>query len=344
MSETLDTSAPVETSADTAPVENTEQRGGDDLRSVIQRAYADSVGRDAPQRDDRGRFAAGHNGGPPLEPEVQAEESAAPAEEPTATEAVERPSSWSESDWSALTPEARERVAVRERDLMAALEERVQHTQEVERFRQAAAPYDARLRELGVDAPTAFQRLLEWEHAIRQDPARALPALAQTFGFDLRTLVPNGAQVDPQPQQFRDPRVDQILAQQQAREADEKRRSEAQTAAQIEAFRADSRNVHFDAVRVKMGHLMMADPSLTLQDAYDAAIWADPKLRADRLKAETAAREAERRKAETERAKAARAASVGLRDSAGSGVNGHSMSTAGMTLRDTIRAAMREQG
>lgn len=348
MSETIndpvvESAAPVE-----APVE--ESRPGDDLRSLLSQAYDKAEGRDAaPTRDERGRFAAGHNGGPALEPEAPAEGETSATE--ATTEAAARPEAWSEADWTALSPEARERVAVRERDLLLAIEQRVEHTQEVDRFRQAYAPYEPRLRELGVQPHVAFGRLLEWEAAIRQDPARALPALAQTMGFDLSTLVHQGAQGStqqaPQPQQFRDPRVDQLLERQardeahrQAREEMERLASEKRTAAQIEAFRADSRNTHFETVRVRMGHLMMADPALSLQEAYDAAIWADPKLRADKIKAEMDAR----RQAETEAARRARAKTTSVRDSAASGVNGHAIAASkGMTLREELAAAFDAQ-
>ena len=91
-----------------------------------------------------------------------------------------------------------------------------------------------------------------------------------------------------------------------------------------------------------MGHLMQADPSLTLQDAYDRAVWADPKLRGERIKAEQERAEAERRKAEAERARAARAASVSVRDNP-PGTNGAPVDIRGLPLRDQLRAAIRNQ-
>ena len=341
MSETI-TEAPAVNEAPAEAPAPAAEAPGDDLHAIIRAAMSGNS--EAPSeraRDAHGRFASGHNGGPPLEPETPAAQAA--SEEPPAPTAVERPEAWDETAWNGLSPEHRERVAMRERDLRAALENRIEHTQEVERYREVAAPYRERMEKLGVEPHVAFGRLLEWERAIRSDPANALVQLAQSVGLDLRTLVQSGASVDPSQTQFRDPRVDQLLAEREAMTRAEQQRAQAAIDADIAAFKADSRNAHFDAVRVRMGHLMMADPSLTIRDAYDAAIWADPKLRADRLAKEVEARDAERRKAEADRAKAARQASVGVRDSAPGGTNGHALPVAaGMSLEDQIRAVMRQ--
>lgn len=339
MSETV-TEAPAATpvEAPASPSEATE--AGDDLRSVIQAAYKEHTSVE-PVRGPDGKFAKAE-----VAPEAPAAEAAPDQEtdQPSApAPASERPDAWSEAAWNALSPEAREAVTIRERDMHKALVERAEHSQEVESYRKAYAPHAERFAQLGVSPPEAFSRLLDWERAVRQNPAAALSEMAKAVGFDLRSLVSSSDQ-SPPPMEFRDPRLDRILQEQESAKAAAERQASAQITAQIEAFAADSANVHFPTVRATMGHLMQANPDWSLREAYDAAVFAHPKLRADRIEAEAAKRIADAQKAADARAKAARAASVSVRDGPASGVNGHAIhADDNGTWGDAIRAAFRSQ-
>lgn len=334
MSETLEQAAAPEVApVAEAPEAQREAPAGDSLRDVIRRAYEDSA-RSERDRDERGRFA-------PREPvEGPAAETAPEAAAPAADATVERPDTWDEAEWTALTPEARARVAQRERDMRAALEQRADETQEVQHFRQVVAPHEARMKELGITPVQAVERLLTWEQAIRSDPVNALRQLAQSMGVDINSLAQAGAH--SQPAQFHDPRLDAILARQDQERQQAEQREAARVQAEIDAFRADSRNVHFDKVRVAMGHLMAARPEMTLKDAYDNAVWADPDLRKERIEAEARARTEAKAKADAEAAARARNAARSVRDSvAAGGVNGHDLDVSNLPLREQIRAAMR---
>lgn len=296
---------------------------GDDLESVLTAAYNESMAKAEAEeagtpserpRDESGRFAKAEGEAPAAEAKDE------PSTDQPKDTAPDRPESWSETEWQALTPEARETVARRERDMHAALVDRATENQELDRYRQAYAPHEARMREAGITHPSeALERLLGWEDAVRRDPANAIPRLAAAVGFDLRTLSPSdpstAALAPPVP--MRDPRVDQML------EANE-RAERARVEADIAAFKADSKNQHFETVRPVMAQLVQANPSMTLAQAYEAAVWADPKIRAEQIAKERAAAQAELKTSETRRAKEARAASVSVADSADGGnhVNG----------------------
>lgn len=328
MSETLETTqAAPETAATEAPAQEAPANNGSDLRAVIQAAYKESVGRDAPDRDERGRFT-----------------SAAPAQEqqattePAADPGPERPEGWSEGEWSGLSPEVRAAVARRESDLRAALKQYEQDASEVKTYRDAIQPYASRIAAHDLTPAEAIAQLFEWERGVREEPATAFRKLAQVVGFDLSTLAATGDQSQAT-SQFRDPRVDDLLRREAAKEERERASEQARLDAEIKAFREDARYPHFDAVRKAMGYLMASDPSLSLADAYDRAVWADPKLRGELTAAQRKAEDEARRKAEADKAAKAKAAAVGVRDSASSGANGHALDTSKMSLRDVIRAA-----
>lgn len=331
MSET--TSAPAETAEAASP--------GDDLESVLRAAWDEQVARDPDtetaagtdaKRDETGRFAKAEGADAPAEAKDTTN-----TDQPKADAGTDRPDAWSETEWQALSPEAQATVARRERDMHAALIDRATETQEVDRYRQAYAPHEQRMRDAGITHPAeALERLLGWEQAVRSNPRDALVQMAAAVGYDLRDLLtdPPATPAAPnRPVDMRDPRVDQML------EANA-RAETAKLTAEISAFRSNSDHPHFDAVRVTMGHLMTANQNWTIKQAYEAAVFADPKLRAERLTAERKAAQDEIRKTDTSRARAARAASASVRDSAPGGtMNGHG-SWKDRSLDDELRAVI----
>ena len=331
MSET--TSAPTETTEAASP--------GDDLDSVLNAAWDEQAARDPDtepaagtdaNRDEAGRFAKAEGADAPAEAENTTN-----TDQPKADAGTDRPDAWSETEWQALSPEAQATVARRERDMHAALIERATETQEADRYRQAYAPHEQRMRDAGITHPAeALERLLGWEQAVRINPRDALVQMAAAVGYDLRDLLtdpPATPAAPSRPVEMRDPRVDQML------EANA-RAETANLTAEIAAFRSNSDHPHFDAVRVTMGHLMTANQNWTMKQAYEAALFADPKLREERLSAERKAAQDEIRKTDTARARAARAASTSVRDSSpGASMNGHA-GWQSMSLEDELRAAI----
>lgn len=338
MSET--TSAPAETTETASP--------GDDLESVLRAAWDEQVARDPDtetaagtdaKRDETGRFAKAEGAEAPAEAKDTTN-----TDQPKADAGTDRPDAWSETEWQALSPEAQATVARRERDMHAALVDRATETQEVERYRQAYAPHEQRMRDAGITHPAeALERLLGWEQAVRSNPRDALVQMAAAVGYDLRDLLtdPPATPAAPnRPVEMRDPRVDQMIEESDRAKADRNRAEMARLTAEINAFRADSNHPHFDALSLNMEHLLLANPGWTLKQAYEAAVFADPKLREERLSAERKAAQDEVRKADTSRARAARAASASVRDSAPGGtMNGHG-SWKDRSLDDELRAVI----
>jgi len=294
MSETIQTQA------------DTSAPGGDDLASVIGAAYDAVATSDGPTRDERGRFSRS------VEPDTAPE----PAEvtdqpEVKAEDETPPPQSWSADEWSQIPANVRQRIAEREAEISRLSTERANEAKDTSPLREVLAPYQAKHAAMGITAHEAVRRLLAAQDALETDPDRAFPELARAFGYDLNRLFQHA---QPQhTQEFRDPRVDQLLSQMQQRE-------HATIQQQIDAFAADPAHSHFSDVRQTMGILMQGNPSLTLKDAYDQAVWANPSVRAKVLAAERAREQEAARKAATSKVEQAKRAGSSVRDSApGSG-------------------------
>jgi|JI9StandDraft_1071089.scaffolds.fasta_scaffold01914_11 hypothetical protein len=301
MSETLE--APV---ADAAT-------GGDDLDSVLGAAYDAAVAEapeEAPQRDERGRFASpatqdtAEQVGKTDQPEQPATEQAQPAIEP--------PASWSDAEkaaWSDLKPEVQQAIARREKDTDTVLRERAETEKAFQPIKEVLAPYQQKHAMAGLNDAEAVRRVLAAQDMLERDFDGALPALIKAFGRDPLQVAQAmlGSQVQQGATQNQavvyDPRVDRLEAELQARE-------QRDLLSRIDAFAKDPANPHFEAVRQDMGLLIQANPELSLKQAYEKAVWSNDATRQKLIADEKAKADADRTKAAAEaKAKRDRAAS-----------------------------------
>ena len=332
----------------------TETSSADDLRSVLSAAFeasepahTETTQTEAPPRQDRARDEHGRF----TRAEQQAAEGAAPAEETDTTDqpatredepasqAIAPPASWSDAEkahWTSLSRDAQETILRRERDIDKALAERANESQAVAPLREVLAPYRSKHAMMGLSDAEAVRKLLAAQEMLEQDPDRAFPELARAFGYDLSRLAPQLTQQVPlqqqqqQPQQFRDPRVDEILRMQQQRE-------QQQAFAAVETFGKDPAHPHFQEVRQHMGVLLQNGGATDLQDAYDKAVWAMPAIREKLLAERERSAQAEREAAAKQKAAEARRASVSVRDNASAGGTG-AVATAA-SLREELERA-----
>lgn len=309
MSET--TEAPVTEAPTEAPATEAAPQS---LRDILSAEY-DRASEPAPTeraRDESGKFAK-------AEPTEPTESTDTPK-----VDAIERPEAWTDAEWQGLNPDVQRAIARRERDLHEALVSRATDTQEVQSYRQVIEPHADRFAAHGLNPVQGVERLLQWEKAMSSNPVQALVQLATLYGVNLGNLTPdlNHSQGNG-PATVHDPRLDVILAQQEREKTAAQAREAAAIDAQISAFAADSRNEHFGTVRMAMAGLMQADPKLSLQDAYDRAVWADPAIRQLRQDAAQKAAEADRKRKEADRVAAAKRAGASVRDNPSPGyVNG----------------------
>lgn len=233
----------------------------------------------------------GGNGAPPKAPSPSsggAAPAAAAAGGTPALPELKVPVSWKpqmRERWGTLPREIQEEVLRREREIGMGLQSASEHRKFQEDFNKVAAPYSQFIATYAQGNPlAAFGDYLKTATLLRSgspaEKAQAVAMAIQEYGVPVEMLdralagvlqgrpqpVTQGGQ--PQPQQFRDPRVDTFL---------QEREQEAQEAIQNEltAFSSDPKNEFWEDVKLEVADILEYNASkgrrMTLQQAYDKA-------------------------------------------------------------------------
>jgi len=319
----------------------------DDLHSALNDAFTQAEAQEKPveavvevehperARDEAGRFAA------------KPVEEAAPVVEPVQEVAPPRkaPSSWKPDAQAAylkaeageaLTPAEvkilTEEANRRESDYHKGIEQYKTHAHEAQAYQRVVEPYMQTIRSLGVDAPTAIAKLFQADHTLRYaDPttkAQFFGQLAREYGIDIGNVM-NAPPVDPSVQylQQQTMQMQQQLQQFQQQQAE---REQAGYQTEIEKFKADPANTHFEAVKEDMAFLLQTGKAQDLKSAYDTAVW----MRGDIRQSLVEQQRAEAQRAAQEQAQATRAKSAAV------SVKGSSPAGAGV---QPVKGSLREQ-
>ncbi len=169
-----------------------------------------------------------------------------------------------------------------------------------EAYQAAVAPFTAYLASKGVEPAQAVRILLAAEHQLStgttEQKARIFGKLAKDYGIDLYALA------DAEDAEPANPELTQI--QQRIGSVERQIASKRQQAAaqiqqeaetQVTAFAEEKDSAgnllrpHLEKVRVTMGRMIDEDPALTLETAYENAVWANPNLRKSALAKQRAA-------------------------------------------------------
>lgn len=265
-----------------------EEQPGKPVASVTERA-----------RDGQGRFA---KGSPAKEaPPRSAKPAQAPAKPGEVRQgdapAYKPPQSWKPAAREALTradPVVQQEVARREREISQAFQQTAEARRTADRFTQTMAPYQAFIRAEGSDDFTAVDNMMRTAVALRTLPAQPkaemMARLCHQFGVNPGMLdeawqalvqgrVPPQAQPQQraQPQQFRDPRLDPIIARLQQAESAEYQ----ETLSERDKF-AESHQFYND-VRLDMADIIemrgKRGLSTSWDQAYDLACMANEDVR-----------------------------------------------------------------
>lgn len=258
---------------------------------------------DAPQRDDAtGRFAA---------TEANEDAGTEPAARPVAA-----PQSWSaaaKARWAELPVDLQQEIARREGDFTRGIEQKVlEARRQYAPLEQVIGPRrEAWARQFG-SPERGLQTLVEISEQAGRDPEGFVRWFAQNAGLNLAQLSAGVANAGadakktaPAPEAG-DPRVgllaqqvnrlhEYLAGQQQARQVEQL----SSLASVVDAFRADPKHEHFDAVApdvlalipvVRQAMPQASAPEL-LQAAYERTIWGDPGIREKLIGQYSAARE-----------------------------------------------------
>lgn len=198
----------------------------------------------------------------------------------------------------------------------------------------------------GLDEITAVRELVGWHNYVQQKPVEAFQRLAQRYGIDLAQLASGNGQQAQLPPEFnqvsqRVSQIDQQLRSYLSAQQDQQFRanlSQIEQFAQEKDAQGQLLRPYFDEVSADVADLIRAAKArgleMTLQEAHDRAIYANPQVRAKVL----AAQDAQRRvKDEAERKAKADAA----RKAAAGNVTGQGAATKVVANTDSIGADLR---
>lgn len=246
------------------------------------------------------------------------------------------PSSWKREiaeKWKDVPVEVRAEIQRREDDYHKGIEQYKSFAQVGHAFERAITPNMDLIQAGGVNPIQAIEYLFNAHRTLTygnpQEKAAAIGRIARDCGIDLATVQP------PPPV---DPAVRQL--QQQNQQLQQFQRSvmdqQNQTAqSEIEQFRANPANVHFEVVKDDMSLLLQSGRATSLQDAYDKTVWMRPDIRKSLVEQQRT--DAQKTATAQARDKRAKAAAVGVK---GSALSKGSTNNPDASLRETIAAAM----
>jgi hypothetical protein len=219
---------------------------------------------------------------------------AKPAPAGGAPEPIAYPKSWKQ-DHAALWPQVPRPLqeyieGTREKDYLNGLEQyKAGHTAYAQ-IHEVIQPYMPRLTALGMQPAQAIQALMNADWALSQGtPEQKVAMISQicaNYGIDPSQIRPAGDPNAPQPT----PAELELRKKYDGLESNLKGFMQSQLAEkrsvvdkEVAAFAADPAHPHFDAVADHIVRLLNADKNLSLQDAYEQAVWANPTTRAKAL-------------------------------------------------------------
>lgn len=196
----------------------------------------------------------------------------------------------------------------------------------------------------GITKEEVVAKYVAWEKYINNSPAEAIAALAKENGIDLTELAFGGDPEDDTPENASIKKLEAQIQELENKSSNEEsvRATEKQNqlvedagtfASEIDE-KGDLVHPHCNDVVKEMAVLIQQ--GLSLKDAYDRAVWADPKIRTELLKAQTKVESTTDKKARISKAKKLKSFS------SGAGVKTSVKPNNKMKLDDALNAAFAE--
>jgi hypothetical protein len=230
-------------------------------------APAPAEGDEGRVRDASGRFAPKQGAPVATAPGIQQPTNPLHTPAPGPSE-LKPPASWTpqaREKWAALDPDIRAEVHRREGEAQRVLQQSAQHRQFVESFENVVRPFEVFIRTEGANPLQAVHNLMstaaEFRVGTPQRKVELVAGIIKNFGIDIAALDSalvgviggQGAATGGQ-QEFRDPRLDQFLAERQREQQAAQQRTQQEVAQQMQAFAAS--HEFFGDVRDVMADLL----------------------------------------------------------------------------------------
>jgi hypothetical protein len=233
-------------------------------------------------------------GDQPVDPQVQSGQAEGSS--------VKAPQSWRpeiREQWGKIPGEVQQEILRREQQVSRALSDASRYVSHYNQFNELCAPYASMIAMDGGNPLNTFKEYLRTAATLRlgapREKATAIANAVMQFGIDVQELdtalsgMVNGQPGQPgqqprgQPQQqFRDPRLDQLLGQLEQHRQTRNQEIEQAQQAEIDNFTSDPKNEFFDDVRGTVANILevYANQGMrcSLKEAYDKACLLDPRI------------------------------------------------------------------
>jgi len=236
--------------------------------------------------------------------------------EPDKEQTREAPQSWKKEmrdHWSALTPEVQDYIEQRENQMKEGLEKDRGDANLGRMMRDVMAPYSQILQQSQVDEPTMVRNLMNAHYRLStaspEERQQLFSQLAQNYGVKLDGQE---TEIDPLVQQLQN-ELYQIKSSLNARDQATLQEQRQRVEEEVGAFASE--HPLFDEVSEDL--IPFVNAGLSLEEAYEKAIWANPVTRekeVERLAKEREDASREKAKQAAEKAKKAKSANVRGRD------------------------------
>lgn len=183
---------------------------------------------------------------------------------------LKAPASWrpqAREKWGGVDPDVKGEVHRREYEMQQVLQHASGARQFIDAFENVVRPYEMFIRAEQSTPLQAVASLMATAAELRvgtpTSKANLVAGLIRQYGVDLQTLdsilagqAPQGGAQMQQPQQYYDPRVDQLLAHQQRMQQAAEQYENQQIHSHLHAFAADSKHEFYDDVRHTMADII----------------------------------------------------------------------------------------
>lgn len=206
-----------------------------------------------------------------------------PADPPvTAAPVREFPKSWTKDQqavWDTMSDAAKDQVLKREKQIVEGLDAYKDNATYGKTMREAIKPFEGYLQSQNVDATKAVQYLLGAHYRLTQGTPESKLAAYQELGknLGLTPADPNQPPADPTVNAALD-RISKLEQSLTARQQAELNEARGRVSKEVEAFASDPAHPYFDEVSDDITIYIGA--GMSLQDAYERAVWANPVTRA----------------------------------------------------------------
>lgn len=257
------------------------------------------------------------------------------------------PKTWKKEEaeaWATISPAAKAAISRREEEMFRGLEQYKQTAGFGNSVQAVIAPYSAIMQAQNIDPVQMVKGYMDIEYRLHtgtpEQKTQLFKEFAQRYNVPISSLTGNAtddAYADPQIASLQR-ELAELKAGQSSIQQQRFQESQAKTNATVQQFFSDAKNIYVNDVADDIAHLLNTDKTLTLEQAYEKAIWLNPNTRAkeiarqDAEKQATAAAEATKK---LEEAKRAQAANLKIRQKAGAATQ--PLGTMGDTMEETLR-------